>query len=346
VFDGKVVGSYRTASVWRLPRFPVLVITCGLGPSWRCFDFWRTLESIDTVPESVDRTRYDTPVSIMLGLRKYTAADLADFRGFAQNASALASAAAEPARVEDRVFGVLQQILAGQDVEPPHNLGYSIATNPQRLAPFAGAMVKRLAELLAAPPDQMSRNTAMNRDAAARALATGIAALPRAAFTSIADQVLELIHDAKIADRFPALFLRAADAGPRAFEFYKSAILANREKRVLNPLLALAVCRIGHADAETVAEFKRRLLDEHQHQPALFVALIKVGEEDFARENLKLFQKRLAPWAKAVLAGEGMTDIGPNNCMGEQWGFTDYLSPDLQPTLQWGPAGWKRRAAI
>ena len=52
----------------------------------------------------------------MLGLRTYTAADLADFRGFAQNTPALASAAAGPARVEDRVFAVLQQILAGQDV--------------------------------------------------------------------------------------------------------------------------------------------------------------------------------------------------------------------------------------
>ena len=78
------------------------------------------------------------------------------------------------------------------------------------------------------------------------------------AFTGIADQVFELIHDAKVADRFPTLFLRAADAGPRTFEFYKSAILASREKRVLNPVLALAVCRIGHADAETVAELKRR----------------------------------------------------------------------------------------
>ena len=342
VFDGKVVGSYRTASVWRLPSLPVLVISCGLGPSSTCFDFWRTWESIDAVPDGVDRTQYDTPVSIMLGLRKYTAADLASFRGFAQNAPALASAAAEPARIEDGVFAVLQQILDGQDVTPPHNMGYSIATNPQRLAPFAGAMVKRFAELVTAPPSQ-------NRDYAERALATGIAALPRAAFTGVADQVFELIHDAKVADRFPTLFLRAADAGPRTFDFYKSAILA--EKRVLRPLLVLAVCRIGQADAATVAEFKRRFLDENEDtrsmKPALFVALIKVGEEAFARENLKLLQPRLAQWANAVLAGEGTTGVGPNNCMGEQWGYTDYLGPDLQPGLErGGRAGWKRRAAI
>ena len=64
------------------------------------------------------------------------------------------------------------------------------------------------------------------------------------------------------------------------------------------------------------------------------------------RENLKLFQKRAALWANAVLAGEGTTDVGPNNCMGERWGFTDYLGPDLRPTLEWGHAGWKSRAAM
>jgi hypothetical protein len=334
VFDGKVLGSYRTASVWRLPSFPRLVIGCGLD---NCdYNFWRTLTTIDSAPNGVDTAKYDTPVTVMLGLRKYTAADLANFRGFEQNAPALANAAAEPARIENNVFAVLQQILDGQNVTPPHNMGYSIAINPQRLAPFASAMVKRLAELVAAPPN------APNRIPSADALAAGIGALPRAAYATVADRVFDLAHQPLVADRYPALYLRAADAGPHTFDFYKSAIMASRSKRVLRPPLALAVCRIGRADAETIAEFKRRFLDAFDDD--LFVTLIKLGEEAFVRENMQKQQPRLALWANAVLAGEGTTETGPNNCMGENWGFT-YPGPEMAPALEWvGHKGWQRRA--
>jgi hypothetical protein len=92
---------------------------------------------LDTVPADVDRKSYDSPISIMLGLKKYTASDLADFRGYELNDQALARVAAEPGRVEDSVFELLAAIVNGENPRPTFNTGYSLAQNPARLAPFA-----------------------------------------------------------------------------------------------------------------------------------------------------------------------------------------------------------------
>ncbi|MBV8837199.1 MAG: hypothetical protein JO000_11725, partial [Alphaproteobacteria bacterium] len=50
---------------------------------------------------------------------------------------------------------------------------------------------------------------------------------------------------------------------------------------------------------------------------------------------------------KIVLNGEASTEVGPNNCIGERWGFTDYVGPAMAPVLQWnGRDGWKRRTGV
>ena len=55
VIDGAVVGSFKTASVWRLPAFPFALVGCGLissTPAWKCgADFIRSYVPVDTVPE-------------------------------------------------------------------------------------------------------------------------------------------------------------------------------------------------------------------------------------------------------------------------------------------------------
>jgi len=92
IIDGAVVGSFRTASVWRLPIFPRLNIGCGLRnfSDWKCgADFLRSHVRIDTIPHSVDHGKYGSPESVMLGIPKYSAADLANFNGFKQNDEAL-----------------------------------------------------------------------------------------------------------------------------------------------------------------------------------------------------------------------------------------------------------------
>ena len=92
IIDGAVVGSFRTASVWRLPIFPRLTIGCGLRnfSDWKCdADFLLSHIKIDTIPHSVDHGKYGSPESVMLGIPKYSAADLTNFRGFKQNDEAL-----------------------------------------------------------------------------------------------------------------------------------------------------------------------------------------------------------------------------------------------------------------
>jgi len=82
---GEVFATYAKASVWRLPVLPILAIGCGLNdakPSWDCFaDFMRTHEVIDATPKGVDKALFDSPESIVLGLRKLTRADYAAFKG-------------------------------------------------------------------------------------------------------------------------------------------------------------------------------------------------------------------------------------------------------------------------
>jgi hypothetical protein len=94
VVDGELVATYRSASVWRLPVLPMLYIGCALissKPAWECgADFLTTHTPLDTVPTAIDRARYDTPLSVMLGIPKYTEQDLQNFQGYAQNEAALA----------------------------------------------------------------------------------------------------------------------------------------------------------------------------------------------------------------------------------------------------------------
>lgn len=342
VVDGAVVGSYRSASVWRLPKLPFMIIGCGFTPGkWDCdVDFQRDFITLDTVPANIDRAAYDTPISVMLGLRKFNAASIANFKGYPESARGLARAAEEPARVENDVFATLQRILDGQDFEPPHGMGYSIAINPDRLAPLAARMAQRFLELT-------DGRRSPNRELQANALATGLAALPRAAFSGIAAQIFDAIQRPKVAERYGLLYARAADTGPQTFPFYKAALMASRDKPTLRPAIPLAICRIGSADGESIAELKRRFVEEKSDylgiKTALLVTLVKLGEDALVRENITGMSPHLQDWAKMVLSGEATTEIGPNNCIGEKWGFADYLGPAMAPALEWR-GGWKKRA--
>lgn len=94
VLNNKVKGSYRNVSFSHLPLVPMGFVGCALidHPSaWKCSaDFLRVPREADTVPDGVDRARYDLPETVMLGIRKYTEAELANFRGNAENDAALA----------------------------------------------------------------------------------------------------------------------------------------------------------------------------------------------------------------------------------------------------------------
>ena len=349
VVDGKVIGSYRSAVAWRLPALPYGFVGCGLvssKPAWECgADFMRKFETLDTIPDGIDKAQYDTPESIMLGLRKYTAADLANFKGFAQNDAILTQVRDEPRRVEDEAFAVLQEMLSGQDPKTSWGMTTALARHPDRLVPLTDKMASRFLTLLGDNKTSRSNATSILQEA--------IVSLPQPAFQSVAAAMFDIVQndkaqgDSAIWRRYPALYLRAADAGTQTFGFYKQDFLNGRMNRTfLRNLPVLAICRIGKADAETIAEMQRRFLspaDEYsrnEYKTALLVALKKLGEERFLRENEAALSWRDRDWMKAVMDGKGETKTGPNNCMAKEWGITGFLPPEMRPTLARGRNGW------
>jgi hypothetical protein len=135
-----------------IAALPVLAFGCTLidqPPAWKCFAvFDRKLMTIDGIPDTVDRAKFDEPTSVMLGIRKYVAVDLANFSGFDSSLPTLESVHKDPEKVENNVFDTLDAIIDGQNPKTPFNLGYSLATNPDRLAPHADGMARRFVALL------------------------------------------------------------------------------------------------------------------------------------------------------------------------------------------------------
>jgi hypothetical protein len=85
-------------------------------------------------------------------------------------------------------------------------------------------------------------------------------------------------------------------------------------------------------------------IDNQRNQSALLVALLKLGQESFLREHLDALPARLHDWSNAVLRGEGLTEIGPNNCMAQEWSTTDYLPSNIMaPSLEWRGGRWVAR---
>jgi hypothetical protein len=260
---------------------------------------------------------------------------LANFKGFPENDAALASVADEPRRVEDRAFALLQEIVDGHNPKPLHNMGYSLGQNPERLAPFAEAMARRFVEL-----NGPGARNIPNRDGQWFALRDAIAALPRTAFSSIANQIFDIVRRQPERDPMPALYVRAADAGMTTFPFYRDHFLGDANRGYLRILPVLAICRLGQADEETIAEMKRRFLDaddkagDDRYKSALAVALMKLAQEAFLQQNAHTVPSRTRGWLDAVLAHKGETETGPNNCMPYEWSSSGYLGSVMAPSLK------------
>jgi hypothetical protein len=340
-----LVGQYAIPLAYQ-PNKNV-AIGCGLisggTPAWKCFaDFVRSHIAIDTVPDVVDHEKYELPESVVLGIPKYTAADLADFRGFKQNDEALRRVAEEPKRVEDDSFALLKQIVEGKNPITPVALGNSLAQDPERLAPFAESMAKRLPEIVQSYEGNTQDRYQME------ALDTALAALPVTAFSTVSDTIFEFIRRNEGWQRFPRLYIRAADeSGTRTLEFYQSQFTSEEIRGYKRLLPVLAICRVGTASSQVVAEMKQRFAstssDEH-YKSALFVTLLKLGEEAFVRANMPVWSGNYPSWAEAVLSGSGKTEIGPNNCMTKEWGGASYLGAAMAPSLRWSKGQWSVRS--
>jgi hypothetical protein len=348
--DDKTVGSFTRAFIWRLPALPVLAIGCILidqPPAWKCLaTFDRKLVTIDGIPDNVDRGKFDDPTSVMLGIREYSAADLANFSGFDSNLQALDSVHKEPEKVENNVFAVLDAIIDGQNPKTPFNLGYSLAANLDRLTPHADGMTRRFVALL-----RGDIRAIPNWREQMEALATAIGALPHEAFVGVAGPLFDVVKEDpdRAMHKYPMIYVRLGEAGTTTLAFYREQLMAKQIRGWQRMFPVLALCRIGEADTDLIEELKRRYNsvdfqgggDPVNYKASLFVTLLKLGQDSFLRDNHPSTDER-DQWYAAVLAGKGLTKIGPNNCMPEEWPL--YATREVGSSLKWSRNGWDLRS--
>ncbi|MES2166168.1 MAG: hypothetical protein V4458_03885 [Pseudomonadota bacterium] len=356
LIDGKIVGIYKTASVWRLPLVPIPAIGCFLSDRPRkagcSADFDRTHVALDTVPNGIDRERFNSPESVMLGIPKYTAQDFADFRGYSQNEALLARLADEPRRVDDQMFALLEELVQGGYPKVPMQIGFAVAKYPARLAPLAEAMASRFIELSNLLPARSGGQEYYS--SYYEGLARALIALPDEAFKKTAPPLFAYFVEGMSSDnpmasdlqKFSDLTSRIQHASsPQTPDFYEADFFAARGYRQVLP--TLAICRIGRARPAVIAEMKERMLRESENpslnddnKTALVVTLLKLGEGAFVHDNkLRLTTNAEADfegWLDSVLAGKGTTDVGPNNCMSKSWNGRRAT----KPSLRWANGVW------
>ncbi len=339
--DGRLIGTFRSAYVLRLPPAPMFTLGCtqSLTSSKRMCraEFVTERVPIESRPDSVDRTLYDDPVSVMLGIRQLSEKDMQSFHGFDGDVQV------RPAPGEDEAFRALGDVIDGRSPILSWASGFLIAGDPARLAPFAGGMAKRFVDLTAADDADFP-----GRRQQADLLAAGIAALRPADFAGVQDLLLDLARRDSVREQFPLLYLRLADAGRKLFPIYRDQFLAQGATQQEKLLAALAICRVGLADSELISAIDSEwrasdsgAADSDNYRAALFVALEKLGQEETLRGSPQASSTTLQGWYDAVLAGRGKTDVGPNNCMPMDWPGDDYAPPIMAPRLRWAQQQWR-----
>jgi hypothetical protein len=314
--------------------------------TWKCgADVNRSNLVLDTAPDGVDRERFDGPESVMLGLPKYSLAELADFRGYPQNEPILASLADEPKRVEDRLFALLQELAEGGYPRVPMGIGFSVARNPSRFTPLAEAMANRFIELGNVRP---SNGDGQEYNYRYEGLARALTSLPDDAFAKVAAPLYAYFVEGMSSSfpQFPELRGRIQLAsGPQSLDFYEADFMTAQGYRRLFP--TLAICRIGHASPAVISEMRARILRgsadatfDADSKTALIVTLLKLGQEAFLREYKSFFATNASvnfeSWLDAVLSGKGATGVGPNNCMS----MDSNGRRASKPSLAWGNGVW------
>jgi hypothetical protein len=342
-FEGTIVGVFKSGYVRRLPVIPFFTIGCKFSSETSrrtCqAEFATERVPIESRPNSVDRTLYPDPVSIMLGIKALSDDQIAHFH----NSDVGDAPPMRAAPGEDAAFGALQDVVSGRSPAISWAMSLLIATNPPRLAPFAAGMTKRFLALIqtggADVPDRLDQ---------ARLLVAGIVALGPAEFATVQDLLSDFARkDNSIRDDYPLLYLRLADAGPKLYSIYRDQFLAQSATERDKLLAVTAICRIGQADSELIsainaewAKFDSGELKDNNYRTALFVALLKLGQESTFENSGRPNSPILRGWYDAVLAGRGKTDVGPNNCMPMEWPENTYVPAFLAPRLRWANERW------
>jgi hypothetical protein len=185
-----------------------------------------------------------------------------------------------------------------------------------------------------------------------RLLMVGIVALAPTEFATVQDQLLDLIRkDNSIRDNYPMLYLRLADAGPKMYPIYRDQFLAQNALPRDKILAAIAICRIGQADSELISAVNSEWekadpgeVKDDNYKSALYVTLLKLGQESTVKTSGRPTSQILRSWYKAILAGRGKTDVGPNNCMPLEWpdgtNFPGFVPASVAPKLRWVNERW------
>ena len=146
-FEGQVRGVFKSGYVGRLPIVPFFTIGCKFSSETSkrtCqAEFATERVPIESRPNSVDRTLYPDPVSIMLGINALSDNQIVHFR----NSDVGDDHPMRAAPGEDAAFGALQDIVSGRSPAVSWATSFLVASNPSRLAPFASVMTKRFLDL-------------------------------------------------------------------------------------------------------------------------------------------------------------------------------------------------------
>jgi hypothetical protein len=342
-FEGQVRGVFKSGYVGRLPIVPFFTIGCKFSSETSkrtCqAEFATERVPMESRPNSVDRTLYPDPVSIMLGIKVLSDDQIAHFH----NSDVGDAPPMRAAPGEDAAFGALQDVVSGRSAAISWAMSLLIGSNPPRLAPFAAGMTKRFLDL-----SQTAAGVVPGRLEQARLLAGGIVALDPAEFATVQDQLSDFARrDNSIRDNYPLLYLRLADVGPRMYSIYRDQFLDQNATERDKLLAVTAICRIGQADSELIsainsewAKFDSGEPTDNNYQTALFVALLKLGQESTIKDTGRPNSRILRGWYEAVLAGRGKTDVGPNNCMPMEWPENTYVPAFLAPRLRWANERW------
>ena len=344
--DGRTVGVFRSAYARRLPVLPFLRIGCSFSPASsarRCeADFITEHVAIESRPRTIDRDVYDDPVSIMLGIRKYSAGDLAE-RKTAPVDRGVETMSRPMALDENPALAALQDVVRGQNPAASWSMVQGVGQNPARLAPLAAAMANRFIEL-----DRTGSSDAPGKRLQLALLAAGISALDPLSFAAVEDRLTDFPGRDHVRQDYPLLYVRLGDVGQKLFPIYRDHFLAKDATLVDGLLAALAICRIGIADSELISEMKARLLNNDGDAPidaayrtALFVTLIKLGQENPTAGFSRLESPALRSWRNDVLAGRGRSAVGPNNCMPLEWPLSEDVPSIMSPGLQWARQRWE-----
>jgi hypothetical protein len=339
--DGRFLGTFNSGYARRLLTFPFFTVRCKSAPgspARRCYaEFATELKGIESRPPSVNRTLYDSPVSIMLGLKRRSEDELAGSRGVDSDPSV------RPAPGEDEAFEALRDVIDGRTPVMSWTTGSLVVGNAARLAPFASGIAKRFVELtMAGSADLPEPHEQMEL------LATGMAGLGPVEFGGVQDQLADLVRKESIRKDFPLIYLRLAHVGPKLYSIYRDQFLDKGANTTDKLLAALAICRIGQADSEVVdamnsewAKAGAGTAEDSNYKAALFVSLLNLGQEANLNASARPGSRALQSWYDAVLSGQGKTKVGPNNCMPTEWPFNAYVPFPMAPRLRWMRQQWR-----